>query len=81
MNHHTSTKPFYLLTGVPNPTGMMYGVNEVGKEIAATIEYTFEEFDTEAELAAKVDALIGVEGWYYLPENRIPYPYREVQQI
>jgi hypothetical protein len=57
----------------------MYGVNEVGKEIAATIQYTLEEFDTEAELAAKVDFLIGVEDWYYLPENRIPYPYREVQ--
>lgn len=78
MNHYTSTKPFYLLTGVPNPTGMMYGVNEVGKEISATIEYNLQEFDTEAELANKVDDIIGIQGWYYLPEHRIPYPFREV---
>ena len=33
-----------------------------------------EVFDTEDELAARVDELKEQPGWYWLPENRIPYP-------
>lgn len=72
MNHYISSKPYYLLTEVPNPTGILYGLNEVGREIVATTEYLLEEFDTEENLAQRVDEIIDIPGWYWLPENRIP---------
>lgn len=33
-----------------------------------------EVYDTEEELAGRVDAIKGVAGWYWECENRIPYP-------
>ena len=33
-----------------------------------------EVFDTEEELASRVDELKEQPGWYWLPENRIPNP-------
>ncbi len=76
MSHYISSKPYYLLTEVPNPNGILYGWNEIGNEIAVTTEYPLEEFDTEEELAERVDEIIGIPGWYWLPENRIPSPPR-----
>jgi len=73
MSHYISSKPYYLLTEVPNPSGILYGWNEIGNEIAVTTEYPLEEFDTEEELAERVDEIIGIPGWYWLPEHRIPH--------
>jgi len=75
MSHYVSSKPFYILTGVPNPNlSFMYSANTVGNEIMAPDSYGLEEFDTEDELATRVDELIGEEGYYWKCENRIPYP-------
>lgn len=40
----------------------------------ATGQTYLEVYDTEDELAARVDTLKGVPGWYWECENRIPYP-------
>ena len=75
MSHYVSSKPFYILTGVPNPNqNFMYSANTVGNEILAPDTYGFEEFDTEDELSVRVDELKGEDGWYYQCVNRIPYP-------
>lgn len=75
MSHYVSSKPFYILTGVPNPTqNFMYSANVVGEEILAPDTYGLEEFDTENELSVRVDELKEEEGWYWKCENRIPYP-------
>jgi hypothetical protein len=75
MSHYVSTKPFYILTGVPNPNqNFMYSANVVGNEIMAPDTYGLEEFDTEEELSQRVDELKGEAGWYWKCTNRIPYP-------
>ena len=75
MSHYVSRKPFYILTGVPNPNqNFMYSANTVGNEILAPDTYGLEEFDTEDELSDRVNELKGEVGWYYKCENRIPYP-------
>lgn len=75
MEHYISSKPFYILTGVPNPNfSFMYFANTVGNAIIAPDVYGLEEFDTEDEIATRVDELIGEDGWYWKCENRIPYP-------
>ena len=79
MSHYVSTKPFYILTGVPSPSGFFYNVNTVGSEIDAPDTYGLEEFDDEPTFAARVDELIGEPGWYYRCENRIPSPPNPVE--
>ena len=75
MSHYVSSKPFYILTGVPNPNqNFMYSANTVGNESLAPDTYGLEEFDTEDELSDRVNELKGEVGWYYKCENRIPYP-------
>ena len=74
MSHYVSSKPFYILTGVPTPRGFMYGANVVGNEIMAPDTYGLEEFDTEDEIATRIDELIAIPEWYWRCENRIPYP-------
>lgn len=74
MSHYVSSKPFYILTGVPNARGFIYSANTVGNEINAPDEYSLEEFDTEDEIAVRVDELIGIPGWYWQCPYRIPYP-------
>ena len=74
MSHYVSSKPFYILTGVPNPLTIIYSANTVGNEIIAPDEYGLEEFDTEPEIAARVDEILGEAGYYYKCKNRIPYP-------
>lgn len=74
MPHYVSSKPFYILTGVPTPRGFMYSANTVGNEIVAPDSYGLEEFDTEDEIATRVDELVGIPDWYWQCPNRIPYP-------
>lgn len=74
MSHFTSTKPFFILQGVPNDRGFIYSANEVGQDVDCSDTYTFSEYDTESELATAVDTLVGIDGWYWLCENRIPPP-------
>lgn len=74
MSHYVSSKPFYILTGVPNEYGFIYSANTVGEEIQAPDSYGLEEFDTEDELATRVDELIGEADWYWDCANRIPSP-------
>ena len=74
MSHFTSTKPFFILQGVPNARGFVYSANEVGADVDCDAAYTFTEYDTETELANAVDVLIGESGWYWKCENRVPYP-------
>lgn len=71
MSHHTSTKPWALITNVSNATGYIYIKNPIGEEIACPHDYVITEYDTEEELATAVDAL-EEEGFYMNPENRIP---------
>jgi len=71
MEHYVSTKPYYILTDVPTPLGFIYNENEIGREIMATMDYGFEQFDTEEELAHRVDELVGIPGWYWMPEHRL----------
>jgi len=52
----------------------MYGANVVGNEIMAPDTYGLEEFDTEGEIATRIDELIAIPDWYWRCENRIPYP-------
>ena len=42
--------------------------------VVSTGQQNLEVFDTEAELAARVDALKGEVGWYMQDDNRIPHP-------
>lgn len=70
MAHHISTKPWALITNVSNAKGYTYIKNEVGREIACPGDYVITEYDTEAELAAAVDALES-DGFYMHPHNRI----------
>lgn len=42
--------------------------------VVSTGQQNLEVFDTEAELAARVDALKGESVWYMNPDNRIPHP-------
>jgi hypothetical protein len=42
--------------------------------VVSTGQQNLEVYDTEDELAARVDELKGEPGWYWLPENRIPHP-------
>jgi len=44
--------------------------------VIGTGQQSLEVYDTEGELAARVDELKGIPGWYYLPENRIPESHR-----
>lgn len=75
MSHYVSSKPFYILTGLTNPNmNFMYSANLVGEQILAPDTLGLEEFDTEDELAERVDELIGIDSWYYKCANRIPYP-------
>ena len=74
MSHFTSTKPFFILTNVPNNLGFVYSANTVGANVDCSADYVFTEYDTEDDLAVAVDALVGEDGWYYKCENRIPYP-------
>ena len=74
MSHLTTTKPYFLITGMPGPMGFAYNCGEVGTHIACDPRYHLENFDTEDELAAAVDDIVGEPGWYYKCENRIPYP-------
>ena len=74
MSHFVSTKPFFILQGVPNTNGFTYGANPIGDEIACNPAYTFSEYDTEQELADAVDTLKGEADWYWNCDNRIPYP-------
>jgi len=71
MSHHTSTKPWALLTNVSNSTGYQYLKNTVGEEIGCPHTYIITEYDTEEELSAAVDALES-DGFYMHPNNRIP---------
>ena len=71
---HVSSKPFFVLTGVPNSRGFVYGANQVGDPIACSESYTFIEYDTEDEVAEAVDSLMGIPGWYWECSHRIPYP-------
>lgn len=79
MSHLTTTKPYYLLTGLPGPMGFAYFCDEVGTELACNPEYTMVCYDTEGELAVAVDDIVGEPGWYYKCANRIPYPPNLVQ--
>ena len=74
MSHFTSTKPFFILQGVPNVYGFTYGANPIGDEVNCNPAYIFTEYDTEQEVADAVDALKGEVGWYWECDNRIPYP-------
>ena len=74
MSHFVSTKPFFILTGVPNDLGFVYGANGIGEEVLCNEAYTFTEYDTEAAFADAVDALKGETGWYWKCENRTPSP-------
>ena len=74
MAHYISSKPFYILGNVPNVYTIIYSANTVGNPIIATDSYSLEEFDTEQEIADRVDEIIGEEGWYWKCDNRIPYP-------
>lgn len=74
MSHYVSSKPFYLLTGIPSKRGFLYGANEVGNQIVAPDAYTLEEYDDENLFADRIDELIGIDGWYWWCENRVPYP-------
>jgi len=42
--------------------------------IVSTGQQNLEVFNTEDELAARIDALKDVPGWYWLDDNRIPSP-------
>jgi hypothetical protein len=74
MSHYVSSKPFYILTGVPNSMTILYGANEVGNEIVAPDAYGLEEFDEETLFADRIDEIVGIDGWYWLCENRVPSP-------
>lgn len=74
MSHFISTKPFFLLEGVPNVNGFSYSANEIGSQVNCNPAYIFTEYDTEQELADTVDALKGQPGWYWECDNRVPYP-------
>jgi len=72
MSHHsyTATEPTYWLAfdGTEIVKGN-YG-------FLSTEQNDLETFSTEQELADRIDAIKGIPGWYYLPENRIPSPPR-----
>ena len=74
MSHFTSTKPFFILEGVPNVNGFTYGANPIGDEVPCNPSYIFTQYDTEQELADAVDVLKGEPGWYWECDNRIAYP-------
>ena len=74
MSHYVSSKPFYILTGVPNARTILYGANLVGNEIDAPDSYGLEEFDDETLFGNRIDEIIGIDNWYWLCENRVPYP-------
>jgi hypothetical protein len=42
--------------------------------VVSTGQQNLEVFDTEDELAARVDALKDMPGWYWLDDNRVPSP-------
>lgn len=70
MSHHTSTKPWALITNVSNAKGYTYIKNPIGEEISCPHDYVITEYDTEEELAAAVDAL-EFDGFYMHPHSRI----------
>jgi len=74
MSHHTytATEPTYWLAfdGTSVEKGN-YGYLYTGFQLE-TEQHDLETFSTEAELATRIDAIKGIPGWYYLPENRIP---------
>jgi len=74
MSHFISTKPFFILEGVPNHLGFIYSANPVEKTVDTGSSYTLSEYDNEEELANAVDALVGEQGWYWTCENRIEWP-------
>lgn len=74
MSHFISTKPFFIVQGVPNSNGFIYGANVIGDVVSCNPSYTFIEYDTEQEIADAADALKGEAGWYWECDNRIPYP-------
>ena len=78
VNSYESTEPkFWLAWSAPGSaiTNQQYSYITPGHQIGTGHE-NLEVFDTEAELAARVDELKGIPGWYYLPENRIPESQR-----
>lgn len=78
MSHHSyiATEPTYWLAfdGTEIVKGN-YGFLSTGFELE-TEQHDLETFTTEQELADRIDAVKGIPGWYYLPENRIPSPPR-----
>lgn len=73
MSHYTATKPFFCFVCPACPNGVWYSAVNVGDQIATELP-GLEEFDTENDLANRVDAIVGESEWYWKCENRIPYP-------
>ncbi len=74
MSHFISTKPFFILGGVPNELGFIYSANPVGREVTCDHRYTFNEYDNEEAFGDAVDALVGEQGWYWKCDNRLMPP-------
>jgi len=66
---------FWLAWTAPGPdlTNQQYSYI-VPSYVVSTGQQNLEVYDTEDELAARVDELKGVPGWYWLDENRISSP-------
>ena len=73
MSHYTATKPFFFFECPSCSDGMWYSAIEPGNQIATELP-NIEEFDTEDDLAARVDDFVEQPGWYWDCQNRIPYP-------
>ena len=74
MSHHSyiATEPTYWLAfdGTEIVKGN-YGFLSTGF-VLETEQHDLETFSTEQELADRIDAVKGIPGWYWLPDNRIP---------
>lgn len=78
VNTYECTEPkFWLAWSPPGSeiTNQQYSYITPGHQVG-TGQQNLEVYDTEVELADRVDALKGIPGWYYLPENRIPENHR-----
>lgn len=70
--YKAETAPKFFLCYTTSDT-LSYSYLTLGSQVQTGQEH-LEVFDTEEQLAAAIDTVKGVQGWYMQDENRIPSP-------